>query len=128
MHLNRIWHDMALSIHDHSRAIIRALAEDYYFADEADIVAFLERYPSTVSLLFEIRGAIRRFFGEDHVRLEVFRDPEWPDDAKLVVNILTYAPPRQTLDRLDQLDGAWLEHHGKVEAPLIVSIALQRHV
>jgi len=120
---------MALSIRTHPQAVMRALMRDFDIVDEEDVLAFLERYPSTPALLGEIRDAIRRYFGDDRVGLGVFRDPEWPDDVKLVANVLTYATPRQALDRIDRFDEEWwLKKRRDLNSPVMVSFALQRRV
>ena len=66
---------MALSIRSHPQAIMSALARDFDVVDEEDVLAFLERYPSLPPLLFETREAIRRFFGDNRVRLEDLLGP-----------------------------------------------------
>lgn len=43
-----------------------------------EILTFLEHHPHVAPLLFDIRSNIRRFFGEDPARLDMFYDPEWP--------------------------------------------------
>lgn len=102
------------------------LGRDYQLDDEEDILAFLERYPAVAPLLFDIRSNIRRFFGEDSVRLGMFHDPEWPeDDAELIVNIQTRMSPTEALDRLHQFDDEWwIKKLSESRAPLIVSLNL----
>jgi hypothetical protein len=121
---------MAQSILKHPRAVIRDLGRDYQITDEEEILAFLERYPAVAPLLFEIRSNVRRFFGEDPVRLEMFHDPEWPvDDPELIVNIQTGLDPMEALDHLRKFDDEWwIKRLGETRAPLIVSILLVRHV
>lgn len=119
-------HAMAQSTLKLSRAVMSELRRDYQLNDEADILAFLERHPALAPLLFEIRSNIRRFFDEDLVRLEMFYDPEWPqDDAELVVNIQTALEPKEALARLRRFDDEWwIKRLSETRPPLIVSILL----
>jgi hypothetical protein len=121
---------MAQSIVKHSEAVLRELERDYQISDEQEILAFLERYPAAAALLFDIRISIRRFFGEDPVRLDMFYDPEWPEDGpKLVVNIKTPAGPMEALDRIHRFDDEWwIEKHKDIDVPLLVTFELARRV
>ena len=121
---------MAQSTLKHPKAVLRELERDYQISDEEEFLAFLERYPSVAPLLFDIRSNIRRFFDEDPVRLEMFYDPEWPEDGpKLVVNIQTHYASREALDRLHQFDDAWwIKSRSKIDAPLMVSFEHVRRV
>jgi hypothetical protein len=114
---------MAQSILKHPRAVMSELSREYQIPDEEEILAFLERYPAVAPLLFDIRRNIRRFFDEDPVRLDMFYDPEWPEDGpKLVVNIQTHSASHEALDRLHQFDDAWwIKRHDAIDAPLMVS-------
>jgi hypothetical protein len=121
---------MAQSILKHPRAVMKDLSRDYQIADEEEILAFLERHPTVAPLLFDIRSNIRRFFGEDPVRLDMSHDPEWPqDDPELVVNIQTPLEPEEALARLHKFDDEWwITRLSESQAPLIVSMLLVRHV
>jgi hypothetical protein len=114
----------------HPGAVLRDLGLEYQISDEEEILAFLERYPTAAPLLFDIRPNIRRFFSEDPVRLDMFYDPEWPqDDPELVVNIQTALEPIEALACLHRFDEEWwIKHLSKNRAPIIVSILLVRHV
>jgi hypothetical protein len=108
---------------------MQALARDFEIADEEGVLEFLERYPSVPPLLLETREAVRRFFGEDQVRLDVFRDPECPEDEKLLVNVLLHAGPREALELLDRFDDEWwTKRRQGLEVPILVSLALQKRV
>ena len=106
------------------------LAQDYQFDEEEDIIAFLGRYPDVAPVLLEIRSNIRRFFDQEEVRLEVFEDPEWPDDdPTLVVNIQTQFASGEALDRLHRFDREWwIVQLKTVDAPLLVSFEHIRRV
>jgi hypothetical protein len=121
---------MAQSVLKHPRSVIRELRRDYQITDEADILAFLERYPAVAPLLHDVRSNIRKFFGEDPVRLEMFYDPEWPEDGpKLVVNIQTHYASREALDRLHQFNDAWwIKSRSEIDAPLMVSFEHVRRI
>ena len=121
---------MAQSIVKRSGAVLRELERNYQISDEEEILAFLERYPTVAPLLFDIRSNIRRFFGEDPVRLELFYDPEWPEDGpKLVVNIQTHYASREALDRLHQFDDEWwIKSRDEIDAPVMVSFEHVRRV
>jgi hypothetical protein len=123
-------HTMTQSILKHPRAVLRELGLEYQITDEEEILAFLERYPAVAPLLHDVRSNIRRFFGEDPVRLELFYDPEWPEDGpKLVVNIQTHYASREALDRLHQFDDEWwIKSRGEINAPLMVSFEHVRRV
>jgi len=121
---------MAQSILKHPRSVLRELRRDYQITDEEEILAFLERYPAVAPLLHDVRSKIRKFFGEDPVRLEMFYDPEWPEDGpKLVVNIQTHYASREALDRLHQFnEGWWIKSRSEIDAPLMVSFEHVRRV
>jgi hypothetical protein len=117
---------MAQSILKHPRAVMTELGRDYQMTDQDEVLAFLERHPTVAPLLFELRGNIRRFFGEDPVRLDMFYDPEWPeDDPELVVNVLTELEPMEALARLHSFDDEWwIKRVSEIRPPVIVSILL----
>lgn len=121
---------MAQSLLNHPKAFMRELALEYEIADEDAILEFLERYPDVAPLLSDIRANIRRFFGEEPVRLELSYDPECPEvDPDLVANIQTLYRSQEALDRLHQFDDAWwIKKLGETNAPLIVSIEHVRRV
>jgi len=121
---------MAQSILKHPQAFMRELAQEYQIVDEDDILAFLGRYPEVASLLFDIRSNIRRFFGEDPVRLEMFYDPEWPEDeSRLIVNIQTAFGSREALDRRRQFGRErWLQKLAETNAPILVSFVHVRRL
>jgi hypothetical protein len=121
---------MAQSIVTQPQAVMGALAREYQIADEGEIRAFLERYPDVAPLLFDIRSNIRRYFGEDAVRLDMSFDLEWPEqEPDLVVNILTPFRAHEALDRLHKFDRDWwLAKLGETRAPLIVSVLPIRRV
>jgi hypothetical protein len=117
---------MAQSILKHPRSVLRELRRDYQITDEEEILAFLERYTTVAPLLFDIRSNIRRFFDDDPARLDMFHDPEWPqDDPELVVNIQTALEPKEALARLRKFDDEWwIKRLSETRLPLIVSILL----
>jgi len=117
---------MAQSILKHPRAVMGELRREFQISDDEEILAFLERHPAVAPLLFDIRSNIRRFFGEDSVRLDMFHDPEWPqDDPELVVNIQTALEPKEALARLHRFDDEWwIKRLSETQPPLIVSILL----
>ena len=117
---------MAQTVLKHPRAVMSELKRDYQMTDEEEILAFLERHPAVAPLLVDIRSNIRKFFGEDSVRLEMFHDPEWPEEeAELLVNIETHIDAMEALDRLHRFDDDWwIKKLTESRYPLIVSIAL----
>jgi 16S rRNA C967 or C1407 C5-methylase (RsmB/RsmF family) len=121
---------MAQSTLKHPQTVMSELKRDYQMTNEEEILAFLERHPAVAPILPDIRSNIRRFFGEDPVRLDVFHDPEWPqDDPKLVLNVLTELEPKEALARLHRFDDEWwITQVSESRSPLIVSILLVRHV
>jgi len=121
---------MAQSILKPPQAIMSELRRDYEIPDDKEILTFLERYPAVAPLLHETRGNIRRYFGDDPVRLDMFYDPEWPEDGpKLVVNVQTHFASHEALDRLHQFVNAWWSKKRKdVDAPLMVSFEHTRRV
>jgi len=123
-------HAMAQSILKQPQAVIRELKRDYQLSDEEEILAFLEHNPGVAPLLSDIRSNIRRFFGEDPVRLDMFYDPEWPEDGpKLVVNIQTHFASHEALDRLHQFDNTWwIKRRKDIDAALMVSFEHARRV
>ena len=92
-------------------------------ADDEEILAFLERYPPVALLLFDIRSNIRRFFGDDPVTLEMFNDPEWPEDEpKLIVSIQNHYQSAEALDRIRRVGQEWwFENREGMNPPLLVT-------
>lgn len=121
---------MAQSILKHPRAVMSELRQEYEIADEAEILAFLERHPEVVPLLLETRDAIRRYFGEDAVRLTMSFDYEWPEEEpKLIAYILAPLGPHEALERLHQFDDDWwLKQTSETKALLLVSLLPIRRV
>lgn len=117
---------MAQSILKHPQAVIRELGQDYQMTDEDEVLAFLERYPAVAPLLHDVRSNIRRFFGEDPVRLKVSHDPDWEDEQpELFANIQTRLDPQEALRRLKAFDTEWwLKRRTEANAPLVVSLHL----
>ncbi len=115
---------MSQSTLKHPRAFMRELAQEYQIADEDEILAFLERYPEVAPLLFEIRSNIRRYFGEDSVRLAMSYDMECPEvEPVLFANIRTHLGPPEALKCLNQFDNEWwIKKLSGTSAPLVVSI------
>jgi len=106
------------------------LGRDYQMTDEDEIFAFLERYPAVAPLLLDIRSNIRQSFGDDQVRLEMFHDPEWPEDGpKLVVSIQTHDSSREALEHFHRFNQEWwLKKRSDVDAPLLVTFEHVRRV
>ncbi len=114
---------MAQSTLKHPRALMRELAREYLIADEDEVRSYLERHPEVAPLLFEIRSNIRRFFGEDAVRLDMSYDFEWPEDGPdLVANIQTPLRSPEAIDRWRQFGREWwFEKRRETAAPILVS-------
>jgi hypothetical protein len=106
------------------------LSRDYEIPHEEEIHEFLGRYPEVGPLLPEIRSAIREYFGDEKVRLELFYDPEWEDDDPvLLVNIQTRLGAGKALTQLKRFDHDWwLEKRTQTIAPLVVNIHHVRRV
>jgi len=117
---------MAQSILKHPRAVMNELRRDYEMTDEEEILAFLERYPAVAPLLHDTRSNIRKFFGDDAVRLKVSHDPDWKDEQpELFANIQTRLDPQDALARLEAFDTEWwLQRRTEANAPLVVSLHL----
>jgi hypothetical protein len=87
---------------------IQALERQYVFKDRDQVISFLENHPFLVSLLLEAYSKIETYFPEyPQVFLEVFTDPEVPDDTQLVASIKTNLSPDEALERLDSFDRKW---------------------
>ncbi len=119
-------HAMAQSTLKHPRAVMNEVRRDYQMTDEAQLLAFLERYPAVAPLLHDVQSNIRRFFGEDPVRLKVTHDPDWEDEQpELFANIQTRLDPQEALARLEAFDTEWwLQRRTEANAPLVVSLHL----
>jgi hypothetical protein len=102
------------------------LRRDFQMTDEEEILAFLERYPAVAPLLHDTRSNIRRYFGEDPVKLKVSHDLDWEDDQpELFENIQTRLDPQEALARLEAFDtNWWLKRRTEGNAPLVVSLHL----
>ena len=103
---------MARSIVGPLHDVKDTLAQGFQLTHEQEILGFLERHPTAASVLIEIRHAIRNYFGDDPVRLEVFHDPEWDseweaEDPDLFANIRTRVEPHDALTRLHRFDNEW---------------------
>ena len=79
----------------------------YSFRGRAEIIRFLESYPSLVALLLEARCKIQEYFPDSNTYLEIFRSRESADDDQLVIYIATKMDPDDVLDSLDRLDEDW---------------------
>jgi hypothetical protein len=121
---------MAQSILKHPQAVMSELRQDYEIPDEDGVLAFPERHPGVAPLLPNIRREIRRYFGDDPVRLEMFTDPEWPEEVpELVGNIQTRFRSHEALERLHRFGQAWwLKQLEAMDAPIIVSFEHARRV
>src|SRR5262245_58866486 len=117
---------MASSVVSHPNAMLRALSRDFELKDEDDILAFIERHPTVLPLLPEIRSKIRDYFGDDPVRPEVFHDPEWEEaPPELFANIRTKLGPHEALERIHQFDRERLLNElNKPNVPVVVSAHL----
>lgn len=117
---------MAQSTLKQPQAVMSELRRDYQLDDEDEILTFLERHPTVAPLLLDIRSNIRRFFGEDVVRLNLSYDPEWENDQpELFVNIQTRMSPQDALMRLKAFDTEWwLKKLTEAKAPIVVSLHL----
>ncbi|MBA2596303.1 MAG: hypothetical protein H0V00_06715 [Chloroflexia bacterium] len=121
---------MAQSTLKHPRALMRELAREYQIADEDEVLAFLERHPDAAPLLFDIRSNIRRYFGDDAVRLDMSYDLEWPEDGpEMVANIQTPLRSADAIDSWRQLGRDWwFKKRGETAAPILVSFEHVRRV
>jgi hypothetical protein len=120
---------MARSIATPSTAVMDSLRNVYEFRDEAEVAAFLADHPTVPSLLAEIRPAIRRFFGEEPVRLEVSEDPDCDVPPTLLVNIQTQYGAAEAISRLARFDHeAGIEMLHNRDTPVLVSIIAARRV
>jgi hypothetical protein len=121
---------MARSTLGQTSTLMSELSRDYEITAEEEIQAFPYRYPEVGPLLPEVRTVIRKYFGDERVKLELFYDPEWEDDdPPLFLNIQTHFGAGEALRRLKQFDHDWwLDKLKQMKAPLVVSINHVRRV
>src|SRR5205807_7998637 len=84
------------------------LEADYSFRDRHAVLSFLRDNLFLQDLLAEASQKIRDYFGSDaKLTLEMFRDPEDPVAAELLVRIRTSLMPSVARPRLHSLDDEW---------------------
>jgi hypothetical protein len=88
------------------------------------VPAFLEKYPSLISLLPEIRRKLRDYFPDSPVSLDVAADPDEADREQLVVAVATHLTPSDAVGRLGQFDRDWwLDNLDRAQGRVCVDVA-----
>ncbi|MCG3159838.1 MAG: hypothetical protein JMDDDDMK_00863 [Acidobacteria bacterium] len=81
---------------------------DYVFKRPAPVEDFLRENPFLISLILEAREQIRRYFGADHtLALQLFYDPENPQNRQLILLIQARDGFEKVRPLLDQLNEGW---------------------
>lgn len=79
-----------------------------YTLRETDKVrTFLGKHTFLIALLNEASYKIRDYFPESELFLRIFTSQESVNDSSLVILIGTSYTPKETLERLDQLESDW---------------------
>jgi class 3 adenylate cyclase len=86
---------------------IEELAEGYRFRRPDEVYAFLGEEPSALALASKAHGVIREHFAEDEIFMEVFADPNSPEEKELLISISTSLTPEEAIRRLDAFDENW---------------------
>lgn len=79
----------------------------YRFHDIDKVKRFLLEYPAIMPSLLDARAALRKFFGDTSISLEVVYDPEISNAKQLFAYIKTTLSPDRALEQLDKFDEAW---------------------
>jgi len=88
---------------------LRKLEQHYIFRNQSEVMNFAVNNSSLLQPLHEAWDQIRNYFGESvQAVLEVVTDPEFIEDQELVIFIRTDLSPDEALEKLEQIDSAWL--------------------
>lgn len=83
------------------------LKQQYRFADEERVFAFLRQHSQLIPVLQEGRAAVSLIFGEaTPIQLTVRRDPDVGLEH-LIAWILTDLPAKEAVARISELDDVW---------------------
>ena|SRR5215212_1009463 len=83
------------------------LSRIYVVADRSTIAQFLDAHPFLVPLLIEVRRELLAYFPHASVVLEVFTDPEFGEESKLVAAINPTVPPDEAIKQYRRFQHAW---------------------
>ena len=88
---------------------LRKLEQHYLFRNRSEVMDFAVNNSFLLQPIHEAWGQIRNYFGESvQAVLEVVADPEFFEDQELVIFIRTDLSPDEALEKLEQIDNAWL--------------------
>ena len=74
------------------------------------IEQYLDQNTFLCNVVFEVETAIRKYFSEENLRLELYKDPEGEMSDELAIYILTRKEPHIALDKLEEFDCEyWIE-------------------
>lgn len=95
------------------------LKQQYQFADEERVFAFLRQHSQLIPILQEGRAAVSLIFGEaTPIRLMVRHDPE-AGLKHLIAWILTDRPVSEAVDRLFELGDTWFNTRLEIVGDLL---------
>src|SRR4051812_32300169 len=92
-----------------STTVLENLGEYHFESDAArkQVLDFIGDFPFLSPLLAEAPGFIEKYFPTSKLSLKKFIDPEAADKSHLVIFISSNYAPKETLEKLDQLDDEW---------------------
>ena len=106
-------------LHEAYQDLFALLKQQYRFADEARVFAFLRQHSQLIPVLQEGRAAVSLIFGEaTPVLLTVRRDPEAGGEY-LIAWVLTDQPVSEAVDRLLELGDTWFNTRLEVVGNLL---------
>lgn len=99
------------------------LTSVFEIKDADEVRDFLPDHPTLLELLFEIREAVRPYFGDDPMLLHISFDPEWEEaEPELIAAVLTKRG-RHALACLERFDREWwLPKLKETDAPAHVTM------
>jgi hypothetical protein len=72
-----------------------------------EVAEFLTHHPTLVPLVDAARQALRPYFPDTPLLLEIFEDPEFADPPKLHLVVVPTIDPSDAVSRYEQFQRAW---------------------
>lgn len=76
----------------------------FQVANPSSVTSFMGQHPLLYNSLVEVEAAIRNYFPDETLRLNLYEDPEGEMDNELAIYVLTQKEPYVALDKLDTFD------------------------
>jgi hypothetical protein len=99
------------------------LEQQYVIENQAAVLDYLNAHPDLIPLLDETNTAIRRYFPDSPIFLEVVDDPEIPDFLQLFAKIDPPCDPEEAFIAFSHfMDDWWLDRLGAVAGKFSVTV------